>query len=276
MSSPKTILLTGASDGIGAAAARLLTPNGHRLVLVGRSPDKTRRVAEAVGADTYFTADYEKLDEVRALADKLRAACPRIDVLANNAGGMFHGPALTGDGFERTFQVNHLAGFLLTSLLMDVLLTSGATVVNTSSVGARLYGHIDMDDLGHLKAFTPRGAYGDSKLANILFTRELHRRYRAQGLAAVAFHPGVVATNFAADTSSLFRVGYHSFLKVFLATPEQGGTRLAYFAQGVPDRDWASGGYYDKPGKAGREKPQAHDEALAGALWARSAEMVGL
>ncbi|AUA16664.1 putative oxidoreductase YciK [Streptomyces malaysiensis subsp. malaysiensis] len=146
MAPGKTIVITGASDGIGAAAARQLHRSGHRVVVVGRSSHKTRAVADEIGADSYV-ADFTRLDEVRALAARLDAAYPRIDVLANNAGGVFGDPARTPDGFEKTFQVNHLAPFLLTRLLMDKLLASGASVLQTSSVGARMAGKLDTDDL---------------------------------------------------------------------------------------------------------------------------------
>ena len=119
----KTIVVTGASDGIGAAAARQLHEDGHTVVVVGRSPDKTRQVAESIGAD-YEVADFADLRTVRRLAAKLAQRYPRIDVLANNAGGVFGTRDKTADGFEKTFQVNHLAPFLLTTLLLPTLLTA--------------------------------------------------------------------------------------------------------------------------------------------------------
>jgi NAD(P)-dependent dehydrogenase (short-subunit alcohol dehydrogenase family) len=204
MTAPKTIVITGASDGIGAAAAQILHAQGEKVVLIGRSPEKTEGVAKPLGAD-WFTADFQDLHQVRTLAKTLKASYPRIDVLANNAGGLFAGPERTGDGFEKTFQVNHLAPFLLTHELLDVLLDSRASIVNTSSVAARLFGRVNIDDLNTWNGFTPTKAYGNSKLANILFTRGLHQHYSAQGLSAVAFHPGNVATNFAADTTSYLR-----------------------------------------------------------------------
>ena len=130
----RTIILTGASDGIGAAAARMLAErDDHRLILVGRSPEKTRAVAGELDLE-YHLADFSSLDQVRELAQALDATCERIDVLANNAGGIFDGPTRTTDGFEKTFQVNHLAPYLLTNLLIDKLLDSSGSVVNTASV----------------------------------------------------------------------------------------------------------------------------------------------
>lgn len=202
--------------------------------------------------------------------------CDRIDVLAHNAGGLFSGPHRTADGFERTFQVNHLAAFLLTHELMDVLLASRAAVVNTSSVGARLFGRLDIDDLNDWDSFTPTKAYGDAKLANILFARGLHARYHDQGLNAVAFHPGNVATNFASDTTHFLRRVYHSWMKVFLISPERGGHNLTHFVEGTPGETWVSGEFYGSHGRISRTNPQAYDDNLVRQHWERSAEMLGL
>ncbi|HEY0240804.1 MAG TPA: SDR family NAD(P)-dependent oxidoreductase, partial [Friedmanniella sp.] len=183
----QTIVITGASDGIGAAAARKLSAEGHEVVLVGRSPDKTAAVANELGAP-YLVADFSDLAEVRTLADRLATTYPRIDVLANNAGGIMGHRQLTVDGFELTFQVNHLAPFLLTNLLLPVLTTSRAKVIQTASIAARMFGHLDLDDLGLEQGYSPDRAYGNGKLENILFTRELDRRFADQGIAAAAFH----------------------------------------------------------------------------------------
>ncbi|WP_454084158.1 SDR family NAD(P)-dependent oxidoreductase [Georgenia sp. Marseille-Q6866] len=272
----KTIVLTGASDGIGAAAARRLVSDGHTVVLVGRSPEKTRAVAEELGAD-HFLADFTELAQVRSLAAALGSAYPRIDVLANNAGGIFGDRARTVDGFEKTLQVNHLAPFLLTNLLLDSLTASGASIVNTSSAAARLFGKIDLDDLQNEARYSANKAYGDAKLANILFTKELHRRFGARGLSAVAFHPGVVRTNFASDTTSLMRLIYRTPLRHLsgVVSPEKGAELLVHLTEGTPGRDWVSGEFYVRH-KIARTNPQASDAALAAALWDRSAEMVGL
>lgn len=148
------------------------------VVLVGRSPEKTRAVAAELGVE-HHVADFARLDDVRALAADL-ASLERIDVLANNAGGIFGDRTLTADGFEKTLQVNHLAPFLLTALLLDTLLASGAAVVNTSSVAAKAYGRLDLADLDNAAAYTPEKAYGDSKLANVVHARALHARFAGQ------------------------------------------------------------------------------------------------
>jgi NAD(P)-dependent dehydrogenase (short-subunit alcohol dehydrogenase family) len=271
----RTIVITGASDGIGAAAARRLANGGDRLVLVGRSEAKTVAVARSLDA-SYLLADFTRLDEVRALAERLRAAHQRIDVLANNAGGIMGEREITRDGFEKTLQVNHLAPFLLTNLLMDVLAAGGARVLNTSSVGARYFGHIELDDLDNHRRYSPSKAYGDSKLANILFTKELHRLYHTQGISTAAFHPGNVATNFAAESTSPMRFLYHTPLKrLVLTSPEKGAENLVWLVNGTPGTDWVSGEYYEKK-KVAKTNPQAGDATLARELWKRSADMLGL
>lgn len=275
---PKTIVLTGASDGIGAAAARQLAGPAHRLILVGRSAEKTRAVAEETGAE-WFTADFARLDDVRALAGKIADAVgdTGIDVLANNAGGIFGDRTPTVDGFEKTMQVNHLAPFLLTNLLLPRLLRAGGAVINTSSVAHRLFGHLDVDDLDNTRRFSPNKAYGDAKLANVLFAKSLHTKFHADGLSAVAFHPGTVQTNFAADSSSVMRLLYRTPLRhLVLIGADKGGATLRWFIEGTPDETWFSGAYYDERQLTAKVNPQVNDAALAEALWQRSAELVGL
>lgn len=270
----KTIIITGASDGIGAAAAGKLHQSGHRVVIVGRSPQKTHAIAHELGAD-HFVTDFTKLDDVRELAADLDRAYPRIDVLANNAGGIFGDRAKTVDGFEKTFQVNNLAPFLLTNLLMDKLIASKATVIQTSSSGARLFGRLAIDDLDHDKDFTPQLAYGTAKLENILFTTELHRRYHAKGISTAAFHPGAVATSFATESDSFMKRIYNSRIgRAFMVTPEQGADQLVWIAEGRPGKDWHSGTCYEKCKPARRSNPQALDMNLAKQLWDRSDKLL--
>ncbi|TQL47072.1 short-subunit dehydrogenase [Homoserinimonas aerilata] len=272
----KTIIITGASDGIGAAAARQLHSDGHSVVIVGRSPEKTKRIADELGAP-FHIADFARLSEVRQLADALAAAHPHIDVLANNAGGIFGSRERTEDGHEKTMQINHLAPFLLTNLLMPTLLASRASVINTSSAAARLFARLDVDDLDNERRFTINKAYGDAKLANILFARELDRRFGDEGLSAAAFHPGVVATSFASDTTSFMRIAYRTPLRhlMRLLTPEQGASGLVALAEGAPGVDWVSGEFYENQHIA-RTNPQAYDAELARRLWEVSAAAVGL
>ncbi|PRY65971.1 short-subunit dehydrogenase [Glaciihabitans tibetensis] len=272
--SNRTIVITGASDGIGAAAARALSAAGDRVVVVGRSPEKTQAVATELGAD-WLVADFARLDDVRTLAGDLLERYPRIDVLANNAGGIMGDRAVTEDGHERTFQINHLAPFLLTTLLRERLAEGNATVINTSSVANRLYGRLDLDDLDAESKYSPNLAYGNAKLANILFTKELDRRYGADGISTAAFHPGVVATSFSAGSTSMLRHVYQGVLGRFLLSPDKGADTLVWLATTTPGSDWERGGYYAKR-KLAKMNPQASDAALAAQLWDRSAEMVGV
>ncbi|MEU5701299.1 SDR family NAD(P)-dependent oxidoreductase [Streptomyces aurantiacus] len=275
----KVIVLTGASDGIGAAAARRLHADGHTVVVVGRSAEKTRAIAKELEVDSHV-ADFTRLDDVERLADELLAAYPRIDVLANNAGGVFGVRTKTVDGFEKTFQVNHLAPFLLTRRLLARLIASRASVLQTSST-VRFAKRIDLDDLDHDRDYDPVHAYGASKLENILFTSELHRRHHADGLSAASFYPGNVLTNFASDTtSSIMRTvrffGTKPVLgKLLLSTPEQGADQIVWLAEGSPEGgDWRSGAYYYKRKDVEPKNPQAVDADLARRLWVRSEELL--
>jgi NAD(P)-dependent dehydrogenase (short-subunit alcohol dehydrogenase family) len=270
----RTIVITGASDGIGAAAARRLSRSGENVVVVGRSPDKTKGVATELGAD-YFVVDFAELAQVRALAEQLLVRYPRIHVLANNAGGIAKERHVTVDGHERVFQINYLAPFLLTTLLLDRLVESKASVVNTSSAGNKLFGHVTIDDLDAEHDYRAQKAYGDSKLENILFTRELHRRYHSAGIATAAFHPGAVASNFGSDTDSrILRLVYHTPLKhLALVSSEKGSDLLVWLACATPGQDWTSGEYYSGHAIA-KANEQAYDADLARELWDRSAAMV--
>jgi NAD(P)-dependent dehydrogenase (short-subunit alcohol dehydrogenase family) len=269
----RTIVITGASDGVGAAAAKRLTRSGENVVVVGRSPQKTAAVAGPLGADS-FVADFADLAQVRELARRLLETYPRIDVLANNAGGMMNTREMTVDGFEKTFQVNHLAPLLLTTMLIDRLVESGASVLNTSSMANKL-ARVDFDDLDAVQKQHGSIAYGSSKLANILFTKELHRRYHSAGISTAAFHPGPVASNFTAEVNNpLFGVLYRSPLRhVALIGTEQGSDELVWLASAQPGVDWQSGQYYYKH-KVARANKLADDAGVAERLWDRSLELL--
>ena len=268
---PRTIVITGASDGIGAAAARTLAKAGEQVVVVGRSAEKTRALAAEIGADHHL-ADFADLAQVRALADTLRSTYPRIDVLANNAGGMMGKRTLTVDGNELTFQVNHLAPFLLTTSLMDTLTASNAKIINTASA-ANFSGKVDLFDLNAEHGYRTFRAYGTGKLANSLFTSELHRRFHEQGITTAAFHPGVVRTNFAANSSSPFRHAYKSVANRFMLSPDQGADTMLWLIKGTAGTDWISGAYYAKRALA-KANRQAYDADLARGLWEKSEELV--
>ena len=272
----QTIIITGASDGIGAAAARELAQRGERVVLVGRSPEKTEALAAELDAPFYL-ADFAHLAQVRNLATEIAATFPRFDVLANNAGGIMGEREVTHDGFEKTFQVNYLAPFLLTNLLLPTMAGRTVKVIQTASIAAKYWGNVDLDDLQFERDYAPEQAYGTTKLEDILFTRELDRRYRQSGVMAAAFHPGVVGTNFASDTTHLMKVLYHTPLisKLVTISPEKGADQLVWLAEGTPGETWEPGQYYQKR-KVGKTSPQADDADLARELWDRSLAMVNL
>lgn len=255
----KTIVITGGSSGIGAAAARRLRAEGATVAITGRSPE-TLRLAKEIGADA-FLADFAKLSDVRALAEQLLEKYPRIDVLANNVGGVIATRQLTADQHEKTLQVNHLGGFLLTLLLRERLEASNATVINTSS-GAHRFGHIDFDDLENARGYSAWRAYGSAKLMNILHAAEINRRFR--GVHGVSFHPGVVATGFAREGSTLVRILYESMLrKLFMISPEKGADTLVWLAT---TRDSKPGAFYIRR-KESPTSRQGSDADIARRLW---------
>lgn len=264
----RTVVITGGSSGIGAAAARELRRRGVNVVITGRS-EETARLAEEIGCD-HFLADFSRLDDVRALAQKLIAAYPRIDVLANNAGAVFAARQMTVDGHEKTFQVNHLAPFLLTWLLRDRLADSNGYVVNTSS-GAHFMGRLDLDNLESNHQYSAWRAYGTTKLMNILHATEINRRLNK--VRGVSFHPGVVATAFAREGSSLTRFMYRRFIaSLFMLPPEKGADTLVWLAT---SNEWLPGEYYVKR-KPARKSAAARDAQLARRLWDASARMLAL
>ena len=273
----KNVIITGASDGIGATAARGLNQAEYNLYLVGRNKAKTAKVANEVDAQ-YFTADFSQLDQVRHLAELLQRTLgdQKIDILVNNAGGLFGTHALTNDGFERTIQVDYLAPFLLTQLLMPNFNPDQAVVINTSSIAHQLFGHINLNDLNNShKKYKGTKAYGDAKLANILFANELDRRFHKDGLSAVSFHPGMIRTNFANDKKSwMYRI-YHTVLnKVVMQSAQEGGNTLRFFIEGTPGETWESGAYYNKREKANRVNPQVNDLNLQQQLWDKTQKLL--
>ncbi len=256
----RTIVITGASSGIGREAARLLQQKSEdNLILVGRNEAKTKALADELGARA-LVADFSQLDQVRELAKALRDE--PIDVLANNAGGLFDGPKITDDGYELSFQVNHLGPMLLVHELLDTLMQRQARVVATASM-ANLYARPSLEDIQGLKRFDQHRAYGNAKLANVLFTQELHRRYHPR-ISACSFHPGVVATSFARDADSWMQKFYKSpLVKAVGISAADGGSNLAYFIDGTPGITWESGQYYNSRRKKGKVHPFARKKNAA-------------
>jgi NAD(P)-dependent dehydrogenase (short-subunit alcohol dehydrogenase family) len=267
----KTVVITGASAGIGAAAARQLSALGANLVIVGRSPTKTAAVAEELGCAS-VVADFAVLDDVRRLADDLLDLCPRIDVLAHNVGGMSLERITTVDGHEHTWQSNYLAPFLLQSLLQGRLTASGARVIFTSSIGHWM-GTIRLDDLDleHHK-YSGFGAYCNSKLAGLLFMRELVRRTEGTWMTAFAFHPGLVKTNFLIDLEhgnlSAGQRARHKLLNIVEAS--EGAAPLVRLAT-IDDPSGINGQYFSRAKADARTKKTVQDASLASALWRQTA-----
>lgn len=265
-----TVVVTGASSGVGLAAAEEFARRGARVVVVGRNPDRlasaVAKVREAGGsAPDQFRADFARLDDVRALAAHLLDRYEKIDVLANNAGGLVPKSGPTVDGYEATIQGNHLAPFLLTNLLRERL--RGGRVVNTAS-DAHKMGVVDPDNLTGVGRYSQWQAYGASKMANILFAAEAGRRW--PDILSTSYHPGVVRSRFGSGTYVTI------FYKIapFLVTPAGGADTMVWLAT-TDVADVTQGGYYVKR-KLCQPAPPATDPALAARLWEASAKAVGL
>ncbi|AYF79207.1 SDR family NAD(P)-dependent oxidoreductase [Nocardia yunnanensis] len=273
----KTMLITGATSGIGLAAAHALAAEGHHLVLVGRNPDKLSAAAQSVGGDARvdtLVCDLSRLEQVRALADTVRERYDRLDVLANNAGGFYAHRSETADGLESTFALNHLAEFLLTELLLDLLRAGApARILFTSS--AMHYGNtLRFDDPQFRHGYSGQAAYGRAKLANILYARDLARRLPANLVTANAFHPGVVATDIWDSAPWFARPALAIAKRLFMISPEEGARTLTYLATD-PDVAAVTGCYFQHnrvkaPGRA------AQDDAAAARLHRLCADLVGL
>ena len=268
------VLLTGATRGIGRAAAIELAREGVEVALVGRDPERVQAVArearEAGGGAAVHehVADLMLMADVRALAEEVRERHGQIDVLANNAGALFASRQETPEGFERTFALNHLSPFLLTALLRDRL--AGGRVVTTSS-DAHKGGALNLDDLQSTQSYAAMRVYGITKLCNILFTRELARR--APELHANCFHPGVVRTGFGKNEGGLWKV-LTTIGGPFFRSPARGARSLVWLA--VSEQAASLTGQYVQDEKVLAPSAQAQDETLARGLWESSAALLGL
>jgi NAD(P)-dependent dehydrogenase (short-subunit alcohol dehydrogenase family) len=259
-----TVILTGATRGIGRAAAVELARRGAEVAVVGRDPERVHETAREAGGAHEHVADLARMDEVRRLAAELLERYPRIDVLANNAGAMFTSRHVTPDGFEQTFALNHLSPFLLTDLLLERLTESGARVVTTSS-DAHRGGLIDLDDLqGERGRYRAGRAYATSKLCNILFTRELARR---TSLTANCFHPGVVRTGFGKNDGRLVKLSL-TVIGPFLRSPDRGARSLTWLA--LSEDGGRINGQYVVDEKVKAPSAAAQDDNVAEGLWQRT------
>ncbi|HEX3914041.1 MAG TPA: SDR family NAD(P)-dependent oxidoreductase [Steroidobacteraceae bacterium] len=275
----KVVVITGATSGIGEVAAQTLAGMGARIVLVARNAARGQKTltrlpsAGAGAAHCIYYGDLSRIFECKRVAAEIAAAEPRIDVLINNAGALFGSRRVTSDDLEETFATNHMAYFVLTLGLRASLSAAGrARVVSTASDAHKGY-TLDFDDLQSTKGYSAIRAYGRSKLCNILFTRELARRWAGTDVTANCLHPGFVATRFGDGSggliSSVVRIA-----KTFAITPEKGAQTIVYLASS-PDVAAISGEYFYKcrpatPTAGGR------DDAAARRLWTESAKIAGI
>ncbi|NIK54345.1 SDR family oxidoreductase [Kribbella shirazensis] len=277
--SGRTVLVTGGTGGIGRATALGLARIGANVAITGRDAAHAEQTAAEIRSDTgatvhVFIADLSTQSEVRRLAAEALDQLPRIDVLVNNVGGYWNTRHVTTDGLERTLAINHLAPFLLTSLLLPRLEQSGHARVVTVSSHAHGQGRIDFDDLQGERSYSGARAYNQSKLANILFSYEVARRLPAQAVAANAVHPGVVSTAFGAEDPGRTQRLLVPFLRPFMKTPAQGAATSIHVAS-APGLDGVTGRYFTNS-QPRRSAQRSYDQATAARLWRMSAEMVGL
>lgn len=277
----KTFLITGGSDGIGLECASQVAAEapGCRIVVIGRDPGRTAAAVGRLRAESpecrtdSLLCDFADQAAVRRLAEDVLQTCPRIDVLVNNAGTAFSRRTQTADGVEATFAVNHLAGFLLTELLLDRIRESApARIVFTSSQG-HYSGTLDLDDVGFEHGYSVMRAYNRSKLANVLTARQLARRLEGTGVTVTSLHPGAISTNIW-SRAPWFARPVLALAKRRMESPAIGGSRLAYLAVS-PEVEGRTGEYYH------RNRPRdpsglAQDDALGEQLYDLSARLVGL
>jgi len=275
----KTVLITGASGGIGRATAVGLATMGAHLAITGRDRGRTAGAADEIraaggGQVDVFVADLSDQGEVRRLAGEVLQRLSRIDVLINNVGGYWNTRHVTADGLEYTLALNHLAAFLLTQLLLDRLTQSTPARVVTVSSNVQAQGRIDFDDIQGMRSYSGARAYNQSKLANVLFTYELARRLPAESVTANALQPGVVSTSFGAEDPATVQRVFIPFLRPLMKTPAQGAAMSIQLAS-APDLDHVTGRYFAN-GKPKKSSPRSYDEAAAMRLWQVSTDLVGL
>ena len=276
--SGKVILITGGTSGIGKATANALAAMGARVVVIGRDEERGERAVEEIRRDTgsevsLMLADLAVQADIRRLAEEFRERHDRLDVLVNNAGLVQSKRIETPDGIETQLAINHLAPFLLTNLLLDLLKASAPSRIVTVSSDAHRWAKLDLDDLQSRKRYRGMQVYGTTKLANILFTRELAERLEGTGVTANVMHPGGVNTNFGNNQRGPMSLLFRAF-KPFMRTPEQGADTLIYLAWS-PEVEGMTGKYVaDRKMKVASDA--AYDETLQKKLWEASEELTGL
>jgi NAD(P)-dependent dehydrogenase (short-subunit alcohol dehydrogenase family) len=274
----KVALVTGGTSGIGKATAMALAAMGADVIVVGRDRERGERATEEIRAQTGAKVDLALADlssqaEVRALAEEFKRRYDRLDVLVNNAGLVQSTRTETVDGLESTFAINHLAPFLLTNLLLDMLKESAPSRVITVSSEAERWGNIDLDDLQSKKSYRGFPVYGMTKLANIMFTYELAERLKGTGVTATCMHPGAVNTRFGTSNRGPMTLLFRAF-KPFMRTPDQGADTVIWLASS-PEVEGLSGRYYSDR-KPLEPKKIANDPAARRRLWEESERLTGL
>lgn len=276
----KKVLITGGTDGIGKVTALELAKLGAHVIIIGRNPQKTEQTAREIREQSnnervdFLIADLSEQEQVRRVAAEYRHRYDQLHVLINNAGAFFAKRELTADGLEKTFALNHLAYFLLTHLLLDLLTKSApARIINVSSA-AHFGGKINFDDLNAEKSYSGWGAYSNSKLMNVLFTYELARRLQDSGVTVNCLHPGFVATQFGKNNGGLIGLGLSLVQRVGAISPEQGAETTLYLATS-PEVEGITGKYFDQK-KAVESSKISQDEETARRLWEISLELTGL
>ncbi len=278
--SGKVVLVTGATAGIGLEASAMLAGMGAELVLVARDRAKGDAALATVTARSSSRAvslmlcDFASQAQIRALAARVTASHPKLHVLVNNAGSVNARREITEDGLERTFAVNHLGPFLLTSLLLEPLARGAPARVVTVASAAHRGGTMPFDDLQFERGgYSILRAYARSKLANVLFTAELARRLAGSGVTANCLHPGAVATNIWSHAPSYARP-FLAVAKMFMSSAAQGADTIVYLAAS-PEMEGQTGGYYERNRKIPPSQ-LAQDEDTAARLWEHSAALTSL
>lgn len=276
----KTVLVTGATSGIGFEASVELARRGAQVVMVGRDAARTdaarlKAIERSGSRDiTHLLCDFASQKAIRKLASDILARHQRLHLLVNNAGGVNKARALTEDGIERTFAVNHLGYFLLTQLLRDRLVASApARVVSVASIGHR-QGSLDFDDLGFEKGYSIMRAYARSKLANVLFAAELARRLERTGVTSNSLHPGTVDTNIWSGAPAWAKPIILVLWRWRFISAAEGARTIVDLACD-PAKESVSGAYFES-GKRSEPAPLARDAVLARRLWETSERMLGL
>lgn len=276
----KTVLVTGGTGGIGRATAIGLASLGARVGITGRDRARAEAAAAAIAEQTgsaaidVFVADLSSQAEVRRLATEVLAAYPTLDVLVNNVGGFWSHRHVTADGFEHTFALNHLAPFLLTSLLLDRLRASAPARIVTVASAAQGMGRIDFADLMGERRYSGQAAYNQSKLANVMFTYELARRLEGSGVTATVVHPGMTNTSFSAEDPSRLFAPLVAVMRPFMRKPAKGAETPIFLASS-PAAAGITGKYFVDLAEK-ESNTSSYDRAATGRLWDVSSVLVGV